>query len=151
MSYKIDPVEYKSLLRSLKSLPKEANQELRKEARQIADQIVLPAVIQAIDSHVAQPYAQTLIRDTRSRGDRVPTVVVGKKKKVLSGGASSNFIRFGTVKGVYQSRSGRLVTWADGRVTPGWTKAASDNYLEPAFQAWEQTVQAIMLKWNRGK
>lgn len=150
MSYEINPTEYRRLLNSMKNLPKEASQELRKEARHIAETIVKPDIVSAIQSHVAEPYATAIINDTRTRGDRVPTVVIGKKKKILSGGASSNIIRFASIKGSYIARSGRQVKWAEGRVTAGWTKTASDNYLEPAFNAWERAVATITAKFNSG-
>lgn len=150
MTFKIDANEYRSLMRSLNNLPKEANKELREQARDIAEKIVKPEIVSAIRDHVQEPYAQAIIDATRTRGDRVPTVVIGKQKKALTGGASSNAIRFGSIKGVYWARGQRLVKWPENRVQIGWTKTASDNYLEPAFDAWKRQVEIIVAKFNTG-
>lgn len=150
MTFQIDVNEYRSLMRSLNGLPKEANQELRKQARDIAEKIVMPEIVSAVRSHVQEPYAKAIIDSTRTRGDRVPTVIIGKQKKALNRGASSNAIRFGSIKGAYKSRSKRMVTWPQNQVQLGWTKTASDNYLEPAFDAWKRQVEIIVAKFNSG-
>lgn len=128
----IDKDSYMALLRSMKNLPKEMNQELRKEARQIAETIVKPAVISEILSH-SGPVGPKLAQSVRVRGDRIPSVIIGKSKGPFYSGdlgrkrkregtygtetreqvmrkignqASTNMLRYGTVVGVYRRATG---------------------------------------------
>lgn len=76
--------------------------------------------------------------------------------------ASTIMLRYGTVVGEYRSiakstqvgrwktRGDSVQNWAKN-ITPGWTKAASHTFTEPAFLAWENEIESIVTKWNRGK
>jgi hypothetical protein len=165
MSFTVDYGEYRAILDSLGSLEKAANREMREEAQIIADQIMVPAIQSAISSH-AGLYAKKLNETIKTRQDRLPSVKIGNSNKtssrgtvlssrtaggrgVYSGGATTNMIRFGTIKGAYVSRSGRPQLWAEG-IRPGWTDAADAMYAEPAFAAWTKTANDLIDKWNRG-
>jgi hypothetical protein len=150
---RVDSTEYASILRSLKSLPKGASDDLRITAVQIADSIMVPSIQSAISQH-AGSYATKLNQSVKAGRDRIPKVTIGSRSITFSGGASTNFIRFGTIKGVYQSQpsassTGRFQMWAQG-VRPGWTDAAANSYTEPTFLAWQKGVDDIVDKWNRG-
>jgi hypothetical protein len=150
---KVDPAEYASILRSLKNLPKGASDDLRQTAIQIADSIMVPSIQSAISQHAGN-YASKLNQAVKAGRDRIPKVTIGSKSVAFSGGASTNFIRFGTIKGVYQSQpsaasTGRFQFWAQG-VRPGWTDTAANSYTEPTFQAWQNGVNDVVDKWNRG-
>lgn len=128
----MDKDAYLALLRSMKNLPKEMNQELRKEARQIAETIIKPAVITEILSHSGS-VGPKLAQSVRVRGDRIPSVVIGKAKGPFYSGsigrqrkragtygnetreevmrkignqASTNMLRYGTVVGAYRRAVG---------------------------------------------
>lgn len=150
---KVDASEYASILKSLKALPKGASEDLRQTAIQIADSIMVPSIRSAISGHAGN-YATKLNQSVKAGRDRIPKVTIGSKSIAFSGGASTNFIRFGTIKGVYQSQpsaasTGRFQMWAQG-VRPGWTDTAANSYTEPTFQAWEKGVENVIDKWNRG-
>jgi hypothetical protein len=164
-SFTVDYGEYRRLLDALGSLDKAANREMREEASMIAEDIMMPAIKSAITSHAGN-YAQKLNQTVKTKQDRLPGVRVGNSTKTssrgtvmnsralggsgaFSGGATSNMIRFGTIKGSYTSRSGRPQLWAQG-IRPGWTETADQAYAEPAFAAWEKTAQEIVDRWNRG-
>jgi hypothetical protein len=164
-SITVDYGEYRRLLDSLGSLDKAANREMRAEAEMIAENIMVPAISSAIRSH-APNYATKLIATIRTKQDRLPGVRIGNSTKtssrgtvlnsrtaggrgVYSGGATTNMIRFGTIKGYYTSRSGRPQLWAQG-IRPGWTNTADAMYAEPAFAAWANTAQDVVDRWNRG-
>jgi hypothetical protein len=164
-SITVDYGEYRRLLDSLGSLPKAANREMREEAAMIADNIMVPAISSAIQRH-APNYATKLIATIKTKQDRLPGVRVGNSTKTssrgtvmnsratggrgaYSGGATSNMIRFGTIKGYYTSRSGRPQLWAQG-IIPGWTKTADKIYSEPTFAAWEKTADKLVDRWNKG-
>lgn len=165
MSFTVDYGEYRDILDSLGRLDKTANREMREEASMIAESIMMPAIKSAISSH-APAYATKLNQTVRTNQDRLPSVKIGDSKKmssrgtvlssrtaggsgVFSGGATSNMIRFGTIKGSYIARSGRPQLWAQG-IRPGWTDTADDAYAEPAFAAWTNTAQDLIDRWNRG-
>tara|TARA_R110000868_G_scaffold194221_1_gene439591 strand:- start:258 stop:776 length:519 start_codon:yes stop_codon:yes gene_type:complete len=164
-SITVDYGEYRRLLDGLGSLEKSANREMRQEAELIAESIMMPAIKSAISSH-APNYASKLNATIRTKQDRLPGVRVGNSTKtssrgtilnsrtaggsgVFSGGATSNMIRFGTIKGYYTSRSGRPQLWAQG-IRPGWTDTADEAYSERAFAAWEKTAEELIDRWNRG-
>jgi len=149
----VEPDSYYALLRALKGLPKEANNELRTMAKQIASDIVKPSVERAIRSH-AGPYADKLIKDIRVSRDRVPKVAIGSRRKRFSGGASGIQIRYGTIVGPYRTggrgqRADKIQTWAEN-VRPGWPDIAARDYTPKAFDAWDTAVESIVTKWNRG-
>jgi hypothetical protein len=150
---KVDPAQYASILQSLKALPKGASEDLRQTAIQIADSIMVPSIRGAISAH-AGSYASKLNQAVKAGRDRIPKVTIGSKSVAFSGGASTNYIRFGTIKGVYESQpsavsTGKFQFWAQG-VRPGWTDAAAESYTEPTFLAWQKGVNDVVDKWNRG-
>jgi hypothetical protein len=162
----LDQTQFRQLLDSLGSLEKSANREMRREAADIADQIMVPAIRSAISQH-APGYAKKLNQAIVTKQDRLPSVRVGNSNKfssrgtvtnprantgrgVYSGGATTNMIRFGTIKGQYTARSGRTQFWAEG-VRPGWTDTADADYYEPAFNAWIKTASKLVDNWNRGR
>lgn len=153
MTYEIDKKEYAALWRGIKTLPKEANKELRQTSKEISQDIVIPIIQQAMDETMSPKIADRMKASVRVKSDRIPAVKIGYKKKVFSGGASSIFMRFGTVKGIaYTSRTGNQVKWPEALTSGGyWTKIASDRYLEPGYNAWRKAVIDIIDKWNRGK
>jgi hypothetical protein len=114
-SITVDYGEYRRLLDALGSLDKAANREMRQEAEMIADQIMVPAIKAAITSHAGN-YAPKLNATIKTKQDRLPGVRVGNSTKTssrgtvlnsrtaggrgaFSGGATTNMIRFGTIKG----------------------------------------------------
>lgn len=152
MSAQVDPDSYYALLRALKGLPKEANNELRLESRKIAETIIKPKLTNAILGHAGN-YGPKLVKAISVSRDRVPKVRIGNNRKTFSGGASANIIRYGTIVGPYfaQTPTGRNEKqgWPQS-VTPGWTKTASNDYTPDVFDAWQNSVANIVIKWNRG-
>jgi hypothetical protein len=149
----VESDSYYALLRALKGLPKEANDELRTMAKQIATDIVKPSVERAIRTH-AGPYATKLAKDVRVSRDRVPKVAIGSRRKRFSGGASGVQIRYGTIVGPYRTgaqgqRANKIQEWAH-LVRPGWPDVAARDYTPSAFDAWDKAVESIVTKWNRG-
>jgi hypothetical protein len=144
-----DQSQYNDVLMGLKSVPKAASRDMRAEAAKIAEQIMVPAIQRAISSFTNN-YASKLNKSVKTRQDRIPSVRVGNSNRAgYSGGASTNMLRFGTIKGQYQARGGKTQFWAEG-VRPGWTDQASDDYYEPAFSAWTLTANNLVNSWNKG-
>lgn len=156
LDFEVDRASYLAVLRQLKGISKEMNVEMRQEAIHIAETIIKPAVQGAI-LRQASNYGPKLAQSVRATRDRIPKVRIGDNKKkspsAFSGGAATNMIRYGTIQGPYTyasgsgNRSDNVATWAAG-VTPGWTETASNAYMEPAFRAWENAVESVIVKWN---
>jgi hypothetical protein len=144
----LDPVEFRNVLTGLKGLDKSANRDMRLRSEAIADQIMVPAIKSTIANY-APSYADKLNNSIRTGRDRIPSVKIGLSGATYSGGASTNMLRFGTIKGQYTARSGRTQFWAEGN-RPGWTQAADAQYAEPAFAAWVKEAEKIVDDWNRG-
>jgi hypothetical protein len=148
-SISFDQSQYLNVLNGFKSLPPAANRDMRAEAAKIAELIMVPAIQKAISSFTGN-FATKLNKSVKTRQDRIPSVRVGNSNRVgYSGGANTNMLRFGTIKGQYQARGGRTQFWAEG-VRPGWTDQASDDYYEPAFNAWTVAANNLVNDWNRG-
>jgi hypothetical protein len=157
----IDDREVRDLLDALGSFEKAANRDMRRESEYIAEEIMVPAFRSAISSH-APGYARKLNASIRTKQDRIPSVRIGNSNRyssrgnvnrtgngVYSGGATTNMIRFGTIKGQYTARSGRTQFWAEG-IRPGWTDTAEATYYEPAFNEWVKVAEKLINDWNRG-
>jgi hypothetical protein len=144
----LDPREFRKVLTGLKTLDKSANRDMRLVSERIADQIMVPAIKRNISSY-APSYADKLNNSIRTKQDRIPSVRIGESRRGYSGGASTNMLRFGTIKGQYTARTGRTQFWAEGN-RPGWTQAADNEYAEPAFNAWVKEAEKIVNDWNRG-
>jgi hypothetical protein len=153
--------EIRDLLDALGSFEKAANRDMRRESEYIAEEIMVPAFRSAISSH-APGYARKLNASIRTKQDRIPSVKIGNSNRyssrgnvnrtgngVYSGGATTNMIRFGTIKGQYTARSGRTQFWAEG-IRPGWTDTAEATYYEPAFNEWVKVAEKLINDWNRG-
>lgn len=155
----IDPASYFALLRAMKALPKEAQTELRQESINITDRIIIPVVKDAIRLHTGN-YATKLNESIRAGRDRIPKVIIGKKRKPLySGGANTVMLKYGSIVGEYKTRTQigtwvtrgeHVQTWAS-QIIPGWTKTAAIGYTQPAFRAWESEIETIVKEWNWGK
>jgi hypothetical protein len=144
----LDPREFRSVLTGLKTLDRSANRDMRLVSERIADQIMVPAIRRNISAY-APSFADKLNQSIRTKQDRIPSVRIGEARRGYSGGASTNMLRFGTIKGQYTARTGRTQFWAEGN-NPGWTKAADNEYAEPAFAAWVKEAETIVNNWNRG-
>ena len=162
----LDVEEYMDILNALTRFPVEAGREMRRESEFIAEDIMVPAIKSAIMSH-AGAYGPKLAKTVRTRQDRIPSVKIGNSNRFskmtvrsmnsrtngavgeYSGGATSNMIRYGTIAGTYTNRNGRFVAWPE-TITPGWTDVAAQNYYEPAFNAWQETANNLIDRWNKG-
>jgi len=157
--------DIRDLLDALGSFEKAANRDMRRESEFIAEEIMVPAFRSAISSH-APNYAPKLNASIRTKQDRVPSVRIGNSNRfsirgtvtnprsglgrgAYSGGATTNMIRFGTIKGQYTARSGKTQFWAEG-IRPGWTDTAEAEYYEPAFTEWVKVANKLINDWNRG-
>lgn len=154
------------VLHALNQVGWQIDKDARRTAQDIADEIMVPAFERAINQ-AAGNYAPKLIKTIQTRKDRIPSVKIGNNARrragskalrgtgavaagLYSGGATSNMIRFGTIKGGYVARGGKYQFWADS-VEGKWTDIAEADYYDRAWKAWTSSVNTLVDNWNRGK
>jgi hypothetical protein len=134
------------LLRDFRKLGKEAARELRASSKTIAEQHMVPAWKSAAQQY-AGPWGDYIANSVRAGSDRIPKVMIGSAKKVMTGGASATMVRYPSDKGD-RGRSG-----ARNRMPPAfgsgtdWISQARD-YQPKALQEWAKAVDRIAFKWN---
>ena len=132
------------VLRAFKNLPKEASAELRTASMAVAEKHMAPAWRNAALNY-AGPWGTVIADSVKVKRDRVPAVNIGGNKKVLSGGASPNMVRFPSDRG-NRGRAGIATPPAFGEGTD-WMGNVK-QYQGPALQEWAQAVDRIVMKWN---
>lgn len=127
------------VLRGLKALGPEANKELRASSKTIAENYMVPAWRNAA-IYGAGPWGAAIADSVRAGSDRVPKVMIGKSKKVFSGGASSTMVR-------YPSDSGqRRESFAPFEQTDWIDRVKA--YQKPALEEWGRAVDKVVNKWS---
>jgi hypothetical protein len=128
------------VLRGFRNLPKEASKELRAASKSIAERHMVPAWRNAA-LYGAGPWGQVIADSVKAGSDRIPVVRIGGNRKVLSGGATPNMVR-------YPSDSGQ----ARGSFAPfeqtNWIERVR-AYQAPALLEWGQAVDRTVAKWSR--
>ena len=136
------------LLRDFRKLGKEAARELRASSKTIAEQHMVPAWKNAALQY-AGPWGEDIANSVRAGSDRIPKVMIGSAKKVMTGGASATMVRYPSDKG----DRGRAASGARNRMPAAfesgtdWINQARD-YQPKALQEWAKAVDRIAFKWN---
>jgi hypothetical protein len=136
------------LLRDFRKLGKEAAKELRASSKTIAEQHMVPAWKNAALQY-AGPWGEDIADSVRAGSDRIPKVMIGSAKKVMTGGASATMVRYPSDKG----DRGRAASGARNRMPAAfgsgtdWISQARD-YQPKALQEWAKAVDRIAFKWN---
>lgn len=126
------------VLRAIRKLPKEAQNELRASSKEIAEKYMAPAWRDAARN--AGPWGEKLAESVKVRRDRIPAVQIGGNRRVFSGGATATMVR-------YPSDSGqKRESWAPFEKTD-WI-SLSRGYQQPALQEWANAVDRIVRKWE---
>jgi len=134
-----------SLLRDMRNLPKEAQNELRVSSKDIAGRLMVPAYKQA--AMQAGPWGGAIAATVRAKRDRVPSVSIGSNRRAFSGGASPTMARFPSHAG-NQGRSSATMPPAFGSGT-GWMRSMG-KYKGAALREWLDAVDRIKRKFERG-
>jgi hypothetical protein len=97
----------------------------------------------------AGPWGKDIADSVRAGSDRIPKVMIGSAKKVMTGGASATMVRYPSDKG----DRGRAASGARNRMPAAfgsgtdWISQARD-YQPKALQEWAKAVDRIAFKWN---
>jgi len=136
------------MLRDLKALPKEAQDELRTESKDIASRLMVP-YWKAAAAGAGEPWAGAIQGSIRAKRDRIPTVSIGSSRKAFSKGASPTTVRYPSHAGPV-GRAGAAGTMPATFGAPtGWMKAMG-RYKGQALQEWLSAVDRIKRKFERG-
>lgn len=136
------------VLRDLRALPKEAQNQLRSASVEIAERHMAPAWRDAAIAY-AGPWGPRIADSVKVRRDRLPKVAIGGNRKAFSGGATPTMVRYQSDRGD-RSRAG-----ARGR-SPAAFGSGTDwidkrrPYEQAALREWTQAIDRIVTKWNRG-
>jgi len=137
-----------SLLRDLRKLPKEAQDELREASKDIASRLMVPAYQAA--AMQAGPWGGAIAATVRAKRDRVPSVSIGSNRRTFSGGASPTMVRYPSQSG-YQGRAGAAGTMpAVFGAGYGWM-GKMGRYKGDALKEWLQAVDRVKYKFEAGR
>lgn len=151
------------LMRDIRKLPAEAQDELRAASREIAGGAMYRAWYDAAMG--AGRYGPVIAESIKvKKSDRIPSITIGNARKQLSGGASASNVRFPSSEGA-SGRGGRgtyrgsKATAGRGRRThpfpvvfgggTGWLKNMA-KYKPEAYKEWLKAVDRIKTKFERG-
>ena len=136
-----------SLLRDLRTLDKEAQDELRTASKEIATRLMVPAYQDAADQ--AGPWGAEIAATVKAARDRIPSVSIGSRARRFSGGASPTTVRFPSNSG-YAGRSGANGTMPSAfGAGYGWMKKMG-RYKGDALKEWLQAIDRVKRKFEAG-
>lgn len=135
------------LLRDLRGLDKQAQDELRDASKDIASRHMVPAWQDAAQNY-AGPWGDKIASTVKAKRDRIPSVSIGSARKIFSNGASANMVRYPSDAGVTRSASpAAAAAFGDGN---NWmTKART--YLGPAMTEWVRAVEKVVWDFNHDR
>lgn len=151
------------LMRDIRALPAEAQDELRKASQEIAGGAMFKAWQGAAMG--AGRYGPVIAGSIKvKKSDRIPSITIGSAKAQLSGGASASNVRFPSSEGS-KGRGGRgtyrgskKLASRGRRAHPfpvvfgggtGWLKSMG-KYKPEAYKEWLRAVDRIKTKFERG-
>jgi hypothetical protein len=136
------------MLADLRSLPKEAQDELRVESKDIASRLMVPYWKAAASQ--AGPWGGEIAATVRAKRDRIPSVSIGSNRRRFSGGASPTAVRFPSHAGPEgrAAAGGTLPATFYQRAT-GWMQQMG-KYKPQALKEWLTAVDRIKRKFERG-
>lgn len=130
------------LLRDLKGLDKEAQNELRSASTEIASRYMVPAWQAA--ARGAGPWGERIAQSIKAKRDRLPAISIGANRRAFSGGATVNMVR-------YPSHAGRVrPTIPRAFVETQWMTAARPAYIHNAMAEWANAVDRVCDGFDRG-
>jgi hypothetical protein len=135
------------LLKDQRALPKEATAELRTASVVIAERHMVPSWRNA--AMRAGGWGPKLAASIRAKKDRTPALQVGYQKKVYSGKASTNMVRYPSYRGTKEETRDPWpgLKWAPFGKGTGWM-ATRRPYEQAAITEWGQAVDKIVRKWD---
>ena len=131
------------LLRDLKNLDKEANNELRQASQDIASRYMVPAWQDAARS--GGPWGENIAQSIKARRDRIPSITIGAARPKASGGATPTMLRYPSDQGVTRPKSASVQA-AFGSGTD-WMRRAR-TYIPYALKEWGEAVDKIVTRFN---
>lgn len=134
-SGQINQADLDGMLRALRGMPRELSRELRQASIAIANEVMVPIWQQ--EARTATGRTGTKMADSiRARSDRVPLVIIGKRGRSYSGGASTVMLRY----------------WSGKDQSPGsrWYEDNNRRYAVEALAKWENAYNRVVDQWDRG-
>lgn len=130
-----------SLLRDLRNLPKEGQNELRKASQDIANRHMAPAWRNAA-LFAGDPWGPVISDSVKVKRDRIPAVTIGGNRAELSGGATATMLRS-------PSNTGNARESFAPFERTNWIQYVRGTYQPGALREWTAAINRIATKWNR--
>lgn len=131
------------LMRDLRGLDKESQNQLRDASSDIARRHMVPAWQSA--ARKAGPWGERIAATVKAKRDRLPAVQIGaNRRRAYSGGASVNMVR-------YPSHAGRVrqsIPLAFTRTD--WMQSVQPAYIYPAIREWGNAIEDVVRDFNNG-
>ena len=137
--YAIDGLN--EVLRALKALPKEGQNELRQASNDIASRHMAPAWRNAA-LFAGEPWGSVISDSVRVKRDRIPSVAIGGNRAQFSGGATATMVRSPSDTGNARD------SFAPFERT-NWISLVRGTYQQGALREWTAAVDRIVKKWDR--
>jgi hypothetical protein len=129
------------VLRALKALPKEGQDELRKASNDIAARHMAPAWRNAA-LFAGEPWGSVISDSVRVKRDRIPAVSIGGNRAQFSGGATATMVRSPSDTG------NRRDSFAPFERT-NWISLVRGTYQQGALKEWTAAIDRVAKKWDR--
>jgi hypothetical protein len=129
------------VLRALRTLPKEGQNELRKASNDIATRHMAPAWRNAA-LFAGDPWGPVIADSVKVKRDRIPAVSIGGNRPMLSGGATATMLRAPSDSG---RRRGSFAPFERTQ----WIGLVRGTYQYGALREWTAAVDRVIAKWGR--
>lgn len=144
----IEVLGLNKMLRDMRKLPKEAQDELRKESLNIATKLMVPYWQDAAGN--AGPWGGAIAKTVKAKRDRIPSVSMGANRRAFSGGASPTAVRYPSHAGPSgRSAAAGTLPAAFFTQSTGWMQQMG-KYKPEALKLWLRAVDRIKTKFERG-
>jgi hypothetical protein len=144
--YDVYIVGLNELLRDLKNLDREANNELRAASQDIAARLMVPAWQNAARN--GGPWGENIAASIKARRDRIPSITIGAQRPRASGGATPTMLRYPSDQGVTNPKTASVqAAFGSGS---DWMRRAR-TYIPQALKEWGQAVDRIVDRFNNDR
>lgn len=137
-----------ALLRDLRALDKDAQNQLRDASVNIATRYMVPAWQDAARNY-AGPWGDKIAASVKARRDRIPAVNIGAARPKYERGATPTMVRYITEGGYTRQNDGKRAGTAAAFAGTGWM-AKARTYISPAMREWANAVENVVADFNRG-
>jgi hypothetical protein len=161
MSMKLDPSDYRGVLKALSQMDKESQIGLKDDVQSIS-KWTAQGIVYASYGALMPAQAAIIAQTVRANRDRLPNVTIGGARGRASGGANAGQLLFGNEFGGERNAFGNKTAFPNGgyrfpersprkgRGNAGWWIFPSLVEMQPTIRRrWQDAVNKVMDIWAR--